>query len=224
MQKKRKIWLGVLGLVVVAVCSVGIWQRNNVQALVTAGTMDQDEIVTKIEVNKKQVEKAMKDYNITPVRDLSFEEEERIRKGEITPQQAISNILKEQKAEEKEKKVDTSDDLQKIVQDAVSKMYGLKAQYVGKLGSVEQRAKSDYLSLPKAQRGMKGKQKIISKYVSYAMGLEGSCDGQVEAVLSELEVKLQKSGGDTSIVRTMRSAYKNEKSLKKAYYMSLLTN
>lgn len=237
MKKGNKVLLSVVGIIVATGVGIGIWQHNNVRAVMTAYSMGQNEIVTKIEENKEEAIKAMENYNIIPIRDLTFEEEEKIRKGEMTPEEAIRSIMDsrdktlinkqevgKKQNDEKEVVEDKNIKTQEIVQDAVATMYALKAEYLGKLGGMEQTAKGEYLALPKEERGMKGKQKIISRHAGEVMGFEGACDAKVNTVLKKLEGELKSLGEDTSIVGTMRSTYQNEKNLKKAYYMSLLVN
>ena len=55
------------------------------------------------------------------------------------------------------------------------------------------------------------------------MGHMENSDAQVAAILNELKTQLQAANADTSIIGKIREAYENEKTLKKAYYMKLLS-
>lgn len=115
-----------------------------------------------------------------------------------------------------------SGDVDAIVGDRIVELYSLKAYYLGQLGQIEASAKSDYLSLPKEKRGLMGKNAIINKYMGVAMGHMNSCDAKVNSLLAGLEADLRAANADTSIVKTIRDAYESEKTMKKAYYASLL--
>lgn len=115
-----------------------------------------------------------------------------------------------------------SGDVDAIVGDRIVELYSLKAYYLGQLGQIEASAKSDYLSLPKEKRGLVGKNTIVNKYMGVAMGHMNSCDAKVNSLLSGLEADLKAANADTSIIKTIRDAYESEKTMKKAYYASLL--
>ncbi len=115
-----------------------------------------------------------------------------------------------------------SGDVDAIVGDRIVELYSLKAYYLGQLGQIEASAKSDYLSLPKEKRGLVGKNAIVNKYMGIAMGHMNACDAKVNSLLSGLETDLRAANADTSIIKTIRDAYESEKTMKKAYYASLL--
>ena len=86
----------------------------------------------------------------------------------------------------------------------------LRASYTGKIDGLVGQALSDY----RAKKGTKSA--LISRYVSMGYALEGECDAQMEALLSELQTELKRTGEDSSLIGKIRSAYQTEKSLKKA--------
>ena len=65
---------------------------------------------------------------------------------------------------------------------------------------------------------------IAGKYLKTVASLESQCDKDVESLLSDLRTELEAQGKDTSIIETLRKAYNEEKSLKKAYYLDVYTN
>ena len=103
----------------------------------------------------------------------------------------------------------------------VAKVYVLKGQYTGLLSSLEASAKAQYLALPKEERGTAAKAKIVSDNMAYVSGLEAQCDAQIDAILADLTALNKQYGKDDSLVEAIRTAYVNEKELKKAYYVSL---
>lgn len=106
----------------------------------------------------------------------------------------------------------------------IAKLYVVKSRFVGELTSLEGTIKSAYGALPKEQRVPASRKSIAGQYISVVANLEAQCDAEVDAILAELTTKLQQQGKDTSVVATLRSAYENEKSLKKAYYMDVYMN
>ena len=101
----------------------------------------------------------------------------------------------------------------------IAKVYVLRSSFVGQLNALYSQAVSSYEALPDNQKES-GKQSIISSLYPQAVALEASCDSQMEQILAELQGLLSASGGDTSLVGKIRSAYNSEKSLKKAYYLN----
>ena len=109
----------------------------------------------------------------------------------------------------------------KAVSDQIAKLYVLKAQYTSTLASFEADIKAQYLALPQEERGTAAKAKIVSDNMAYVAGLEAQCDAQVNAILAEISSIGKQYGKDDSLVSALKSAYANEKELKKAYYISL---
>jgi len=92
---------------------------------------------------------------------------------------------------------------------------------MGQLDTVVTTAMAEYRALPKNERGAATKQAMVSKYIGKVQSLQKSCDAEVEAVLSSLNKELKAQKLDTKIVDTLRASYKEEKSAKLAYYMSI---
>ncbi len=110
------------------------------------------------------------------------------------------------------------------ISDGVSKMYALKAKYVNKLGELERKIYTEYTNLPKEKQNKDSKYLIVKKNLDYVSQLEEKCDVEVVKVLSTLKAELVKLNGDTGIIQILQDAYKKEKEVKKAYYLSLYNN
>lgn len=115
----------------------------------------------------------------------------------------------------------SEDEYNTKVSELVAKMYSIKADFMGKLTAFESRIIADYKAMPEEQRTTATKAKIVADNMSYIVGLEAQCDAQVDAVTSELTKIMTANGKDTALVDQIKSAYTNEKELKKAYYVSL---
>lgn len=209
-----------------------IWQKDNITAVVEATKYSDEDIQQQISDSKKTVESELEQYDIKGLRDFTFEEEEAIRKGQMTVDDAVSKILSESNvstdnsqnsalassntsgnSDMQNKKSDSSF----IISDYAVKLYTLKAKYLGEIGNLIDQAKADI------KNGASAKD-LMSTYLSKAASLENEADSKVDGLLSELRSKLEAMGADTSVVDTMKSSYESEKTLKKSYYISLYNN
>ncbi len=239
----------ILLILIIAFVALFIWQKNNIDAIVDATKYSEDDIQQQIVDSKSEVQSELEEHDIVGLRDFTFEEEEQIRKGQLSVDDAIARIMEESDVasnvaasdgnssnQGNNNKTDNAADNNKtvnnnaggastgsknqekaILTEYTQRLYALKATYLGQLGNLIDQAKADHAN------GAGGKE-LMSKYLGQAASLESQADSQVNALLSELTQKLNSIGADTSIVNTMRSAYENEKSLKKSYYLSLYNN
>lgn len=231
-NKKMKLWKKVLliclAVVAVSVAAVAVWQRNNIAAVVETLSNSDEQIAEKLDKNKKKLEEELKDKYPSIISDFTAEEEKKIMKGELSVEDAVSSLNKEYESvrgkynvkstgnAETDKKVD------KLIGDKVIELYSLKAYYLGQLGQLEATAKREYAALPDSQKNLSGKKTIVARHMGQANSLLSQCDSKVSSLLSSLQSELKACGGDTSIIKTIQSAYENEKALKKAYYLKLL--
>ncbi len=119
-------------------------------------------------------------------------------------------------------KSDHSPTAESIISKYVSQLYALEGKYIGYIEGVVSSAKGEAKSKGLTKKDTSALLSIGAKYTSRINSLEASCDGEVEAVISNLKRELNAIGADTGIISTIRSAYSNEKSLKRAYYMNMI--
>ena len=224
---KMKIWkkvvLTIIITLVVAVLGVGIWQYENIMVLVKTATTSSENIAKEIDNSKKIFDEKVRQQYPSIISDLTAEEEKKLMKGELSVEEAVSILTQKYKEKPKQVVANASRaEIDKLVGEKAIELYSLKAYYLGQLGQLEATVKSDYLSLPKEKKNLIGKQELVTKYMGTALGLLNQCDARVEEMLAELKTDIEKLNGDTSIIETIREAYKNEKNLKKAYYIKLL--
>lgn len=93
----------------------------------------------------------------------------------------------------------------------IAQVYLLKSSFSGRIDSLIEQAKAEYIA-----NNCQNKAGIAGKYLRKGTDMEAECDARMESLLAEISSELQKTGGDSSIVSEIRSAYKNEKSIKKA--------
>lgn len=241
-KRKSKIFLKVILIIVIVliamIVSVCIWQKDNIKAVAEGMQYSQDELAEKITQSKDQSNKALQQYNTPVIRDFTLEEEEKIRKGEMTVEEAVSKIMKEETQSSDDLGTDVAENdsgnivsekvtdvnpVDQVVGKYVTEMYSLKAYYLGQLGALEKSMKAEYKSLGTGDKGA-GISKVLKNNLSNAAKMESECDAKVETVLSNMENELTALSADTAIVETMREAYISEKSLRKSYYLSLYNN
>lgn len=234
MKTWKKVVLISLGVIFVAIIALVVWQWNNFKAFYYFATIDtKEEIVQKIDEQKKEREQIVSDYIEGTVRDFTEEEEKKISDGEMTVEEATKLITDDFKTSAREAndsgKNKTSSvspakkkELDDFIASNIIQLYSYKAYYLGQLGQIEKSAKADYIALPNKDRTLVSKQAIVDKYLGVANALLVECDSKVSSIMSSIEKKLKENNMDTSIVGQIKDSYEEEKALKKAYYMSLL--
>lgn len=221
-----KKWKIVLVTIIVffalSLSALAVWQFDNICAVIKAFTSTANEIADEMNETKKKLEEDLKKQNIEVVSDFTAEEEKQIIKGELTVDEALAGLNEKY---ENSKKVTTAPNnpaANKLIGEKTVELYSLKAYYLGQLGQMEKTVKSEYAALPLEKKNLVGKKDIVNRHMSTALGLMNQCDAKVEEILAELKAGLESLNADTSIIKTIRKAYENEKNLKKAYYLSLL--
>lgn len=101
----------------------------------------------------------------------------------------------------------------------VAKMYVLKSRYMGEIERIVGNMKAEYVTYPASERTTSLKADIATKYMNEINAMEAQCDAQVNAIVTELRSVLKKNGGDTSLADAILTAYQNEKSTTKSYYI-----
>ncbi len=234
MKKTFKI---LIILLIVATCTVAgllIWQRDNISALVGGLSSSSEDLASKMDDQRNKLKIEVEKYVSKSIEDISAEDEKKLIKGEITVEEVADkynlplNYMKDDEdsnsgsvkpvAESDTRNVDAA------ISVSVSRMYALKAKYVNKLGEVERAVLEEYKNLPKEKQNKDGKYKILMDNLDGVAKLEKKCDEEVAKVLSDLEEELESLNGDTEIIKILKESYKQEKEIKKSYYLSIYNN
>ena len=101
-------------------------------------------------------------------------------------------------------------------EEIIAEIYLLRAIYLTEIDKLIQGAKQEYLALPKEERSLAAKMKIVEKLIPKGNKLEDECDAKMEALLSELTSVLQAQGLPTDVVAQIRATYKEQKEIKLA--------
>ena len=234
MKKWQKITFVAIGMVLLGLGGVALWQRENLQAVYEAMYYNPEELGSQIQSTKQEVERVLEKYELESIRRLTPEEEEQVKKGELSLEEAVERMMPTRNEEEGVDSQDTPEAKPETTPQTVSKkesdlvkastvkMYELQAKYLGLLGELEARGMQALRGIPSDQRTVKKMMSVGMPFVQKGLALESQCDGEVENVLHHLKEELVAIGADYDIVETMRQAYYTEKRLKKAYYLSLI--
>ena len=118
----------------------------------------------------------------------------------------------------------SEDAMSEEVAACIAKLYVLKSRFTGELSVLEKTITTTYEELPEEEQVPASRKSIAGQYIKQVAQMELDCDAQVDAALAELRKTLTAQGKDTAVVETLRQAYENEKSLKKAYYLDVYMN
>lgn len=239
-RKKLKIFLIIMGVIIALIAGVTIWQWNNIKAVMYFLMYSEEDLSRMNEENKKVLAEALARIDAEVPRELTEEESAALEEGLITQDDAVEISLGITTLEEKTGGVTnntanaqnqnpssnntsgTKTDTQKSshLSNLIAQLYVLKSSYISRLDGLEAQGKAEYANTPSQQRTSSWKTAMINKYYSKIASWEAECDTKVEAVISQIKDELSKTGGDMSIIQTIRSTYDHEKQIKKAQYMN----
>lgn len=226
MKKGAKIALGVVAVLAAAGAAAAVWQWNNLNALRYGLTLDQDTLDQRLEENQTVLNEAMDQYEIS---DYTFTEEEvsQLTEGAVSAQEAAKKLLEQPTQEtprpEQPEQAPQADHAQEEaeIRELIATMYVLRATYVGKLEAVVQSAIDEYTA---GEHTSENRTRVVRGKLDELIAMEKECDGEVAAVVSRLRELLKATGQDDSLARQVEETYKEEKSLKKAYYLNEFRN
>ena len=226
MKKGAKIALGVAAVLAVAGAAAAVWQWNNLNALRYGLTLNQDTLDQRLEENRTVLNEAMDQYDIS---DYTFTEEEvsQLTEGTVSAQEAAKKLLERPAQEapqaEQPEQAPQADHAQEEaeIRELIATMYVLRATYMGKLEAVVQSAIDEYTA---GEHTSENRTRVVRGKLDELIAMEKECDGEVAAVVSRLRELLKATGQDDSLARQVEETYKEEKSLKKAYYLNEFRN
>ena len=220
-----KAFFLVILLIVIVILCLAVWQRQNISAVMHGLQTDTEDIEQEMEENEQAMDDAVSDYNI-PDTYVSEEVAESIIDGTMDVNKVVDEILKKQDSKSGSSGSDSSSALSSSsdaeIQRLITKLYVLRGSYTSKLNGLISSAKSEFNALPESQRTDTARRRIISSKISQGSALEGACDAQVSAIVSQIRSRLSAAGQSTALADQIMSAYQSEKQLRKSYYMSLV--
>ena len=239
-RKKRKTARSVLLIVLaVLVLAVGLlaWRfRKEIQAFAISRQYSTAELEGQLADNDQTIRDAVEASSDVTVRAPTDEEREALRDGSLSQEELIGRLTGESAAGSSDSAPETAapeeqpaeqapaepPEYQKQLSALIAQVYVLREEYLAALDNMETSAKADYRALSDSQRTAGKLASLVSDYIGRATRLEKECDGKMDAIIAQMETLIQANNGDMSLTDTVFNTYVNEKSLKKAWYMSRL--
>lgn len=239
-RKKRKTARTVLLIVLaVLVLAVGLlaWRfRKEIQAFAISRQYSTAELEGQLADNDQTIRDAVEASSDVTVRAPTDEEREALRDGSLSQEELIGRLTGESAAGSSDSAPETAapeeqpaeqapaepPEYQKQLSALIAQVYVLREEYLAALDNMETSAKADYRALSDSQRTAGKLASLVSDYIGRATRLEKECDGKMDAIIAQMETLIQANNGDMSLTDTVFNTYVNEKSLKKAWYMSRL--
>lgn len=238
MKKWGKVLLLLLLAVILAAGALCWWQWDNISALRLSVSTSREDLSQKMEENDRRVDDVSEKLPVT-VRDLTEEEKAALRDESLNREELLDRLTgKETPAESTGPEGETAqpDQTQESPQDTqetepekgedrlsrmIAEIYLMKTEYTAWLEEAYEDCIGEYNALPEEERTTAAKYSLGMKYMKTALAKEDECDLKMETLLDEIAGALAELGEDTSLVEEIRSAYEEEKALKKAYYLGL---
>ena len=243
MKRWKKVLLLILLVVIGAVAALCVWQQDNIKALYTAFTKDETAILQDMEQNKKDLEGALVDHNITVLAPTVEQSQALIdgtaRADEVKAEmgltggttaeaegteEASSAPQSSQGASSPSGGVSSQAQAEQLINNCVSELYACEVDLMARLGAMKQEAVNLWNSLSPEERKKKKKREIGMDGLDQCYVLEVEIDQTVESILSRYRTELEKLGADTSVLDTLWDYYCNEKNSQKAYYLNKYLN
>ena len=197
-----------------------------------------EEVEKQLEGTKETLETLLREEENIAVRDLTPEEAQALNDGNLSeeevieiltgkpqtsveeePPQSSAGTTSAPSQTEKPKEKTPEEISEERISAAIAKLYIQKNEYLNRLDKVEARAREEYLSLSKEERKT-AKSKMIKAYMPEVSAWETECDDVVEGLIDEIRKELKAAGKSESIADEIKTAYLNEKRLKKAYFIN----
>lgn len=243
-RRVLRVLLIVLAVIVLALAALAWRFRAELRAYVLARRSTPEELGEQLAEADRCLRDTVDALPDVEVRAPTEEEREALKNGELSREELLDRLLggeetpatppvqtptplpresaapSEAPAETPEPTPDAA--AERSLAELVAEVYVLREEYTAALDAMETAAKSDYAAIPAAERTAARLTGLVGTYLDRAAALERECDARMDAIVAEMEAIIAVSGGDETLPATVFDTYVNEKSLKKAWYMSRL--
>lgn len=211
MKKGIKTLAVVLLAFLLILASLAVWQRENIKIFLVSINHSAQTIDAMVLENEQQINRILNELADGNMHALSDDEIERLLSGELSEEEAIKIIMN---------KTDDSSQSDSKIDNIISRMFLLRAEYVKRLTTLENKAKSNAKEVFRQKTSVSEKLAFIEKYTTIGVNLEKECDARMKSLVRELETELETLGKDTAVISEVREYYKIEKKLKKSQLLS----
>ena len=140
-------------------------------------------------------------------------------KGQVNDSEN-KEVPKQDENIEDEKEVEQEPNYDLQISEKVAMLYVIKSNFTSTIESKRLALKADFLTLPKKERTREKRAEIVTAHIAEGARMEKECDAQVDALISELKVLLEKSGRDMSLADSIMDSYKAEKKALKSFMIN----
>lgn len=216
-SRRKWPWILLTVLLLLAAALLGLyrWQENNIEAVKNYTQYTQQELEIKLQENTQQVQEIL-DKALETAREVDAQEAEK------TSAEAPATETPKVEAPVQQPAVEKKPTYEELLKAIVDKVYALRSEYVGALEGLEGEGIAAYKAIPSEKRNGKYLVEFASTYIAKASKLETECDKKMDGLVVELEALQKQYGQSDELVQQVIDTYANEKSLKKAWYMSEL--
>lgn len=212
---KKKLWLIIPGILLLAIIAAVIWQWNNISAAIHSATTDTATIEKELSDLQQQNQKYLEDtYHVT-VRPPTQEQTDALLNGTVSPEE-----VKKAYESASPPAAGSPTDISAIIAKYTAKLYAYRVDLMAKLGVLKTEVMDTWHALPKSERTAARRTSLITEGVHKCYVLEEESDNNVKAILDELRQELKAIGADTSAADELWKQYAEEKSAEKSYYFS----
>lgn len=237
MKRRWIILLSVVILLAAAVVGLCYTQRENLKAIQAAQKHTAEELENQIEENRQVIQNTVNQLPEVTVRDLTDEEKEAFQSGDMSAEELVEALTKPvapSGSGGESNNVPTNnvpadnapakeDQYQKDLSALIEKIYILREEFSAALQNMQNEALAEYRAFTEEQ--LKSSSELLkwaSGYLGRATVLEKECDARMDQLIVQIEELMKANGKDLSESDAIYEAYLNEKSLKKAWYISKL--
>ncbi len=209
----KRILIGILILIILTLTGLCIWQWDNINSLITAIRLNDDEISERLGNVTEKLSGEMTEVGL--VRELTQEEIDKIKAGELSADEAAKGLTDEKTTSKTSKAAQREN----IINKYVAQLYVLEVQYEGELAAFVDMLHAEFYAYPPQERNLMLRDTVIAQHIGELSQMEIVCDGKVKTLMNNLTAELKAIGDDASVVKTLNQTYTNKKNLKKAQYM-----
>lgn len=241
---KRKIIISILIIIFAAVATIAVNQWNNISAIIDGIRYDEQELENKAVTTEAKVNEYLESNNFEKITPMTPEQEKALQSGQITPEDAVkvmtgsmtfeeakeaassgkSEKPSDSKTDAPEKEPEKTPDTEKnedvnydkLISEKVAQLYVVKSNFYARFNNCWAQEKARFLALPKEERTQAKILEIVKQCIPQGAAMEDECDAQVDAILKELKVLLDKAGRKDTLTSTIKKAYEEEKKSMKA--------
>lgn len=226
MKKIFKIILVFFIVIVLCVGSLAIWQRKNIESILTGITQTEEEITKRRDKNQEELVAEVNTFLDEGLREPTEEEQQQLEDGTIKLPELYSKMFEEKTLELEKKRKDKETQLKKdeIVSKYMAQLYAYQGEFEARAEATIRDGANYYEKLKKTKDKATSRTATITHFTPIVNGVEAECDAKVETVIANLKKELEAIGAQTDIIGTIRETYAREKQLKLSYYANKYLN